>query len=143
MITLEINLLVVEVDGVRVLFDAGAGTAPELGRTMFGGGVGRAQQALARAEIDLASIDIVALSHAHPDHTWGLVAADGSACFPRAQVVIGRNELAHWMSAASVSTDALGQDRLIRDGARVSTGLPWSAHYRRRRRSFLVRGHGS
>jgi glyoxylase-like metal-dependent hydrolase (beta-lactamase superfamily II) len=110
-VSLEVNLLVLESHGSRVLFDAGAGSSADLGSARFGAAVGRAPEALRRAGIGPETIDVVALSHAHPDHAWGLIAADDDRpSFPNATVVIGRAELEYWTSSSS-------QDDELRDGA--------------------------
>ena len=93
-ITLDLNLLVIDFAGHRVLFDAGAGSVPELGGSLFGASVGHVEHALRAAGIERSSIDLVALSHLHPDHAWGLLRSDGRASFPNAQVLVGRRELA-------------------------------------------------
>jgi glyoxylase-like metal-dependent hydrolase (beta-lactamase superfamily II) len=83
------NLLLADVRGTRILFEAGLGTAfpGPVGRD-----AGRALAGLRAAGVDPVSIDVIALSHAHPDHVGGLIAGDGNAVFPRAEVVIARAE---------------------------------------------------
>ena len=119
-VTLDINLLVVEVDGLRVLFDAGAGSGARLGQAMFGASVGNATAALRATGIDPSSIDLVALTHAHPDHAWGLIDDEDRPCFPNAWIAIATDELDHWMSAPRLAAEEGELTRWIRSGARRS-----------------------
>ena len=120
-VTLDINLLVVETDGVRILFDAGAGSDRQLGRAMFGPSVGHAPQALRSVGIDPATVDLVALTHAHPDHAWGLIDSYDQPCFPNARIVIGNAELDHWLGDRLPQPAEDGElARLVKSGAQRS-----------------------
>ena len=55
-------------------------------------------QNLAAAGVDPKSIDIVLLSHLHPDHTNGIRAADGSMAFPNAEIMVPAVDWAFWTS---------------------------------------------
>ena len=50
----------------------------------------------AAASITPESIDIVLLTHGHPDHVSGLLNADGGRAFPNAQVYISEEEYQFW-----------------------------------------------
>jgi glyoxylase-like metal-dependent hydrolase (beta-lactamase superfamily II) len=78
-----------------ILIDSGNGIAN------FGpskGAVGRTLQNLAAAGVDPKSIDIVLMSHLHPDHTNGIRAADGSMAFPNAEIMVPAKDWEFWMS---------------------------------------------
>ena len=62
------------------------------------GAVGRTLQNLAAAGVDPKSIDIVLMSHLHPDHTNGIRAADGSMAFPNAEIMVPAVDWKFWMS---------------------------------------------
>jgi metal-dependent hydrolase (beta-lactamase superfamily II) len=51
---------------------------------------------LKHAGIDPKDIDPVVMSHAHPDHLGGCVAADGSSHFPNAQYYITQADYDFW-----------------------------------------------
>jgi glyoxylase-like metal-dependent hydrolase (beta-lactamase superfamily II) len=53
-------------------------------------------------------MDVVALSHAHPDHICGLVGEDGKPNFPNAQIHITQTDLEYWTDQAKLSDPALG-----------------------------------
>ena len=53
---------------------------------------------MAAAGIDPKAIDIVVLSHLHPDHTNGLKTADGGLAFPNAEIKAPAPDWAFWMS---------------------------------------------
>src|SRR5215471_8471111 len=62
------------------------------------GAIGRTLSNLVAAGIDPKSIDLVLMSHLHPDHTNGIRAADGSMAFPNAEITVPANDWAFWMS---------------------------------------------
>lgn len=74
-----------------ILVDTGGGPA-------FAPTVGRLPKHLAAAAVDPAAIDEVVITHMHPDHIPGLLAADGRALFPNATVHVHGDEYAFWMS---------------------------------------------
>jgi glyoxylase-like metal-dependent hydrolase (beta-lactamase superfamily II) len=89
------NALVVVVDGKPVLFDTGTG--PE---RPFGPDTGRLVESLTLAGFRPDDIGAVMLTHLHSDHVWGLLAASGSAAFPRATVHVDARELAFLADAS-------------------------------------------
>lgn len=82
-LTLNLNTLLVETNGRRVLIEAGAG------RTMGPQG-GRIFENLAAVGLRPEDIDVVVVSHTHPDHVGNLLTADGGKAFPRATVFAPR-----------------------------------------------------
>lgn len=85
----QINIVLVEMDGRRLLFDVGSG-----GR--FQDTAGHLAANLEAAGIAADSIDTVVISHAHPDHCWGLLDEFDEPAFPQAEVLIGSAEHAFW-----------------------------------------------
>jgi glyoxylase-like metal-dependent hydrolase (beta-lactamase superfamily II) len=61
---------------------------------------GRLLQNLAAAEIKPEEVDAALITHAHPDHLWGVTnASDTERTFPNAEYVIGESELNFWMQS--------------------------------------------
>lgn len=80
-------------DGDRLtLVDAGAGTA-------FGPASGKLASVLTVAGINPADITEILLTHMHPDHIGGMMAADGAA-FPNAIVRVSATDLGFWTDEA-------------------------------------------
>jgi len=90
-VRVEQNCLLLETGGKRVLFDNGMGSD-----TSFGPDSGRLLANLRRAGVDPATIDAMVLTHAHSDHCWGTMGADGQPSFPNATVFIAQAELDFW-----------------------------------------------
>src|SRR5580658_5271460 len=97
------NALVVNTGDKLVLVDTGMGF-----RKVYGPLTGHLLANLRAAGIDPESIDVVALSHAHPDHVWGLVGEDGKPHFPNAQIHITQADFEYWTDEAKLSDPALG-----------------------------------
>ncbi|HXM31949.1 MAG TPA: MBL fold metallo-hydrolase, partial [Xanthobacteraceae bacterium] len=131
--TIDQNALVVNTGGKLVLIDTGMGF-----RKVYGPRTGHLLSNLRAAGIDPASIDVVALSHGHPDHVWGLVGEDGKPNFPNAQIYITQADLEYWTDEAKLSDPALGhyigpirdtllplRDRIVflKDGQDVVAGV--------------------
>jgi glyoxylase-like metal-dependent hydrolase (beta-lactamase superfamily II) len=127
------NALVVNTGDKLVLIDTGMGF-----RKPYGPRTGHLLANLRAAGIDPELIDVVALSHAHPDHVWGLVGEDGKPHFPNAQIHIAQIDLEYWTDEAKLSDPALGhyirairetllplRDRMVflKDGREVVPGL--------------------
>jgi len=91
MVTLPFNPQVINTGSKLVLIDTGWG--PGVGPT-----VGLLPANLAAAGIDPKAIDIVVLSHLHPDHINAVRAADGAPAFPNAEIKAPAVDWAFWMS---------------------------------------------
>lgn len=102
-VRLNQNLLVVDTGRRLVLFDTGVGTMPDLGVKTFGAHTGRAVPNLRAAGIEPGDIDVVALTHAHPDHCWGLVDAEGAPLYPNATVMVGKADFVHWTDLSRIA----------------------------------------
>ncbi|MGB9114994.1 MBL fold metallo-hydrolase [Bradyrhizobium sp.] len=95
MVTLPFNPQLINTGSKLVLIDSGNGIATY---EPTKGAVGRTIQNLAAAGVDPKSIDVVLMSHLHPDHTNGIRAADGSMAFPNAEIMVPAKDWEFWMS---------------------------------------------
>jgi glyoxylase-like metal-dependent hydrolase (beta-lactamase superfamily II) len=134
-----VNEWLVNTGSKLVLVDAGAGGsfAPTLGK-MHGN--------LAVAGVDPRAVDMVVITHMHPDHIPGLLAKDGRMMFPNAVVHVNADEYAFWTSEKNSSqapdefkvffdlaksaikpyADA-GKMQTFKDGAQFAPGVTASA----------------
>lgn len=98
---LEQNALIVNTGRNLVLFDTGMGDSMGEASRMFGPTTGRLLRNMRAAGIDPAQIDVVCATHAHCDHIWALVDANGNRNFPNAQVAIAEADLRYWTDDAN------------------------------------------
>lgn len=111
---MSVNQFLVRLGDKRALIDTGAADRmyPSLGLL---------PQDLRRRGLDPAEIDYVFLTHLHPDHMYGLVAPDGAATFPRAEVFIHEREANFWIGATpdtgkpNVDKNIIQTERHLRD----------------------------
>jgi glyoxylase-like metal-dependent hydrolase (beta-lactamase superfamily II) len=130
---LEQNALVVNTGNQLILIDTGLGAFK-----LMGNDTGRLTANLRAAGIDPGDVDTILLTHAHADHCFGLLAADGSRAFPNAQVYITQADYDFWTDEAKISHPQIGEfvaatrkhlmpnrDRIvfIKDGQEVVTGI--------------------
>jgi glyoxylase-like metal-dependent hydrolase (beta-lactamase superfamily II) len=107
MVTVPFNPQLINTGSKLILIDTGNGVATF---EPTKGAVGRTLQNLAAAGVDPKSIDIVLISHLHPDHTNGIRALDGSMAFPNAEIMVPATDWAFWMSdenAAKAESNAM------------------------------------
>ncbi len=107
---MEQNTLLINTGDRLVLFDTGDG-----GSKMFGPKSGRQLANLKAAGIDPKDIDAVVLTHAHPDHCWGLITA-GAPTFPNAQIYMAQADFDFWTDENKLKIDAM---RAFIEGTRV------------------------
>ncbi len=115
-VEMEQNTLLINTGDKLVLFDTGDG-----GSKMFGPKSGRQLANLKAAGIDPKDIDAVILTHAHPDHCWGLITA-GNPTFPNAQIYLAQADFDFWTDEAKLKIDAM--KRLHRRHARAIAAEP-------------------
>jgi len=65
---------------------------------LFGPALGRMAKNLAAGGVDPAAVDMVILTHLHPDHAAGLLTTDKKIAFPNATVHVSEAEYAFWTS---------------------------------------------
>ena len=99
--TLEQNALIVNTGRQLVLFDTGMGDSMGEASRMFGPTTGRLLRNMRAAGIDPAQIDMVIATHAHCDHIWALVDANGNRNFPNAQVAMAESDVRFWTDDAN------------------------------------------
>jgi glyoxylase-like metal-dependent hydrolase (beta-lactamase superfamily II) len=90
-VTVPFNPTLINTGSKLVLIDTGNGPAPD-------GAVGRLFANLAAAGVKPGDIDLVLISHLHPDHTNGLLTSDGKIAFPKAEIKASAKDWTFWMS---------------------------------------------
>lgn len=110
--SMEQNCLVLRYDGHVVLIDTGIGSDPVYGWAYSG----FLLHSMAAAGISAAEVTHVLLTHAHSDHAWGLVGADGAKNFPKAQVLVPRADYDYWTDETRISQGGFVADFIL--GAR-------------------------
>jgi glyoxylase-like metal-dependent hydrolase (beta-lactamase superfamily II) len=99
-IAIEQNTLVLNTGSHLVLFDTGTG-----GDRSFGTFAGRLLANLKAAGFRPEDFDAVILTHAHPDHCWGLLGDGGSRNFPNAQIYLTESDLRFWTDESNGAND--------------------------------------
>jgi glyoxylase-like metal-dependent hydrolase (beta-lactamase superfamily II) len=87
---LDVNCFVVRAGDKLILSDAGTGHT-------YGPTLGKLPANLRAAGFAPETIDVILLTHLHPDHSYGLVDEAGRAVFPNAQLVVHEVEAAFWL----------------------------------------------
>lgn len=87
--SMHMNVLTIESAGTRILVDTGMGSGA-------GPVFGHVTPALQAEGIRPADIDIVFISHFHPDHFGGLLTEDGQPQYPNSRFITTQIEWDHW-----------------------------------------------
>jgi glyoxylase-like metal-dependent hydrolase (beta-lactamase superfamily II) len=90
-VNVPFNPIVINTGAKLVLIDAGYG--PNIGPS-----VGLLPKHLAAAGIDPKAIDVVVLSHLHPDHINGIKTKEDTLAFPNAEIKVPAQDWAFWLS---------------------------------------------
>lgn len=115
------NHLFVEVGDAKVLVDVGSGHR-------FLDTVGKLIDNLDAAGIDADDITHVVITHAHPDHIWGLRDEFDEPIFPDAEWVIGGAEIDYWLQDDLVNQVAPEQQQFVLGAVNSinADGLEWT-----------------
>jgi len=90
---IQFTALVVNTGSKLILIDTG--TAGQVAHTAAGLG-----PSLTAAGIDPKAIDLILVSHFHPDHIDGIKTKEGQLTFPNAEIKVPAPEWAYWMDDA-------------------------------------------
>lgn len=95
----SVNAYLARAGGKTILIDCGSG--PTLGKEL-----GKISGGLAAIGASPEDIDVLVLTHLHPDHAGGAMTADGSALFPKAQLFVASKEVQYWQDEANLARSA-------------------------------------
>jgi glyoxylase-like metal-dependent hydrolase (beta-lactamase superfamily II) len=96
---LDVNCFLIRHRDRLILCDAGSGHT--MGPTL-----GKLSQSLRAIGVAPEAIDLVMLTHLHPDHSLGLIDEAGSAVFPKAELIVHKIEAAFWLDRAAQPGDS-------------------------------------
>jgi glyoxylase-like metal-dependent hydrolase (beta-lactamase superfamily II) len=111
--------LLIDTGTQRILIDTGAGP--------LGLDTGRLPESLRECGFGPEQIDLVVLSHLHPDHIGGLITSEGRLRFPRAEVLVSQSESNFWMSESNQAKLKMGT--LFGIGEMEQVMLSWVQRY--------------
>jgi glyoxylase-like metal-dependent hydrolase (beta-lactamase superfamily II) len=108
--------LIVNTGKKLILIDTGTG-----GQIAPSAGVLRDN--LAAAGIEANAIDLIIISHFHPDHINGIKDKDNSLVFPRAEIMVPAPEWNYWMDDANMNTAASDLKLTFRNQRRIFSNI--------------------
>jgi glyoxylase-like metal-dependent hydrolase (beta-lactamase superfamily II) len=98
-VPLDVNAFLIRHRGKLILSDAGSGHT--MGPTL-----GKLPANLRAIGVAPETIDLIMLTHLHPDHSLGLVDEAGKAVFPKAELIVHEIEAAFWLDRVPQPTDS-------------------------------------
>lgn len=105
-IPMDLNPVVANLGGKLVLIDAGMGQASK----MFGPSMGRLVDNMRAAGIEPEQIDVILMTHLHPDHSFGLINPDGTPTFPNATLYCSEADWAEWTDEGNLAKDSFKKE---------------------------------
>jgi glyoxylase-like metal-dependent hydrolase (beta-lactamase superfamily II) len=130
-VPIAVNAFLLKLRDKLVLVDAGSGNT--MGPTL-----GKLPGNLWALGVTPDKIDVIVLTHLHPDHSNGLVDDDGRAIYPNAEIVLHANEAGFWLDR-DPSTGA--SERISRNIAKSAvTTKPYRARMRTVREGEVLPG---
>ncbi len=108
--------LVVNAGKRLVLIDTGTGghIAPSAGAL---------RESLAAAGIDPKAVDLIVISHFHPDHINGIKDKDNGVVFPNAEIMVPAAEWNFWMDDANMNAAPAEQKLTFRNQRRIFSDI--------------------
>ncbi len=103
-VTVPFNPTLINTGSKLVLIDTGNGPVPD-------GAVGQLFPNLAAAGVQPGDIDVVVISHLHPDHINGLRTTAGAIAFPNATIIAPQTDWAFWMDDANAAQATTALDK--------------------------------
>ncbi len=97
-VPLDVNCFLIRHGGRLMLSDAGSGHT--MGPTL-----GKLPENLRALGVAPEAIDVILLTHLHPDHSLGLVDEGGQPIFPNAELIMHSVEAAFWLDRAERPDD--------------------------------------
>jgi glyoxylase-like metal-dependent hydrolase (beta-lactamase superfamily II) len=97
-VPLAVNAFLLTFNGKRALIDAGSSST--MGPTL-----GKLPDNLRAIGVAPETIDVVLLTHIHPDHSNGLVDDAGGANFPNADIIVSGEDLRFWVEREPLASD--------------------------------------
>lgn len=116
--SISVNAFLVNTAEGMVLIDSGAGRH-------FGPDGGQLANNIRASGHDPAQVDVVLLTHLHPDHAQGLTTIDGTPVYPNARVLTSDAEAAYWLSDSLLA--AISPERRRHHGALRDALAPYKA----------------
>ncbi len=78
---------------------------------------------LAAAGVEPKQVDMIVISHFHPDHIDGIKTKDGAKVFPNAQILVPEPEWTFWMDDGNMSRAKQPVLRYFRNARRIFTDI--------------------
>jgi glyoxylase-like metal-dependent hydrolase (beta-lactamase superfamily II) len=108
---ISVNCYLIRVNGKIAIVDTGSGDT--MGPTL-----GMLKKLLGVLGINSDEVDVVLLTHLHPDHSNGLSDLKGNRLFPKAEIVIAEKDIQYWHDDVAMSRANESQRTRYFEGAR-------------------------
>jgi glyoxylase-like metal-dependent hydrolase (beta-lactamase superfamily II) len=115
-LTTPFTTLIVNTGSKLVLIDTGTG-----GQIAPSAGVLRDN--LVAAGIDPKAVDMIVISHFHPDHINGIKDKDNNLIFPNAEIMVPAPEWAYWMDDANLNAAPADLKETFRNQRRIFSDI--------------------